>query len=55
MNTYKLAIESDINVTALKDYTLKFVDMAAKNEFEAIATLQKEHGNKFFITLVSKL
>ena len=55
MNTYKLAIESNINVTALKDYTLKFVDIAATNETEAIASLQKEHGNAFFITLVSKL
>ena len=55
MATYKMAIESDITVVALKDYTLKFVDVQAANEFDAVELLQKIYGFTFLVSLVSIL
>jgi hypothetical protein len=55
MATYKIIIESNINVVALKDYTTKYVDVQAANEFDAVASLQKIYGPTFLVALVSIL
>jgi hypothetical protein len=53
MATYKMAIEANLNVVALKNYTLKFVDVQAANQFDAIDSLQKVYGSAFIVSLVS--
>jgi hypothetical protein len=55
MATYKIIIESNLNVVALKDYTTKYVDVQASNEFDAVASLQKTYGPAFVVALVSIL
>lgn len=55
MATYKIIIESNLNVVALKDYTTKYVDVQAANEFDAVKSLQKIYGSTFVVALVSIL
>lgn len=53
MNTYKIAIEANIQVVALKDYTLKFVDIQADTPESAIEIAQATCNDSFIVTLVS--
>jgi hypothetical protein len=53
MRTYKMAIEANLDVVALKNYTFKFVDVQAANEFDAVESLQKVYGSAFIVSLVS--
>jgi hypothetical protein len=53
MATYKIIIESNLNVVALKNYTTKYVDVQAANEFDAVESLQKIYGPAFVVSLVS--
>lgn len=53
MKTYKIVIESNINKVALKDYTVRYLDVQAKNEVLAVSNAQKQHGDNFIVSLVS--
>ncbi|MEN9590319.1 MAG: hypothetical protein RLZZ481_2105 [Pseudomonadota bacterium] len=53
MNTYKIAIETDINVTALKDYKTSYQDIQAATAQDAVEKMKNKYGAGFIVTLIS--
>jgi hypothetical protein len=53
MRTYKIVIEANLNKVALKDYTVKYMDVQAKNEVLAVTAAQAQYGDNFLVGLVS--
>ena len=53
MQTYKIVIQSDLSKIALKDYTVKYVDVKAENAESAVVATQLQQGKNFVVELVS--
>ena len=53
MNTYKIVIEANINKVSLKDYTVQYVDVQAKDVTTAMSNAQKQYGDNFIVGFVS--
>lgn len=53
MNTYKIVIESNLSKVSLKNYSVQYSDVLAKNETEAVSKMQAQHGENFSVALVS--
>jgi hypothetical protein len=53
MRTYKIVIEANLKKVALKDYTVKYMDVQAENEVVAVTTAQAQYGDNFVVELVS--
>jgi len=53
MNTYKIAIETSINTTALKDYKISYQDIKAATAEEAVNQMKNKYGANFIVALVS--
>lgn len=55
MNTYKIVIEANLNKVSLKDYSVNYVDVQAKNADFAVLNAQKQYGENFVVGLVSAM
>jgi hypothetical protein len=55
MKTYKIVIEANLNKVALKDYTVNYVDVQAKNTTLAVFNAQKQYGENFVVGFISSM
>jgi hypothetical protein len=46
-------IQANIDKVALKDYTVRYMDVQAENEILAVSNAQKQYGDNFIVGLVS--
>jgi len=53
MNTYKIFIETDLSVTALKNYSYQYLDIKADTAEQAVEQAKAQHGKQYKVELVS--
>lgn len=53
MNTYKLMIETNLDLVALKNYLCKYIDVQSINADAAVQMARSQYGIQYKVELIS--